>query len=77
MLLTSVKICVEVSKGPVITIGMLELMWVFTTVERVNFARRPGLFAFQTGGGQFYLCTISDIFLAALNVLYKKHKTHH
>ena len=25
-------------KGPVITIGMLELMWVFTTVERVNFA---------------------------------------
>ena len=27
-------------KGPVITIGMLELMWVFTTVERMNFARR-------------------------------------
>ena len=25
------------TKGPVITIGMLELMWVFTTVERVNF----------------------------------------
>ena len=27
----------DLSKGPVITIEMLELMWVFTTVERVNF----------------------------------------
>ena len=30
----------------------------------------PGLFEFQTGCKQFYLSTISDIFLAALNVQY-------
>ena len=54
------KTCTEISlvctlaklcfKGLVITIGMLESMWVFTTVERVNFTPnllRTILFAYD------------------------------
>ena len=53
------KSCLKFCKGPVITIGMLELMWVFTTVERVNFTPNWLRTIFM-----YIICIINHAFLA-------------